>query len=176
MPSKKATVKLTEEFALLAERITEFRIPPWPGQAQFERVLIYRIPDEGAANEKFGEDSLIFKPDSRKAVDVSRSPRGVIVSAGLQAMDILRGNGMQIGDLVWFAPHVPTRFETGRDDRGPIEFFFMNVGDIVVDEDTLARVVDGDLSSAFTVDGRHAYSKKGELLDRKSPATYPDDI
>jgi hypothetical protein len=176
MPSKKAAAKLTKQFALLQARIAEFKIPPWPGQAQFERILVYRIPDEGAANEKFGEESLLYKPDSRKAVDVARSPRGIIVSSGLQALDVLLGSGMDIGDLVWFAPHVPYRFETGRDERGPIEFFFMNVGDVILDEDTLVRVVDGSIVLSHTADGRHAYAKNGKVIDRKSPTAYPDDI
>ena len=65
--------------------------------ACFERVIVYLVPDEAASADKFIPDGMIYKVDQRKETDKARSPRGVIVSAGLAALDILVGNGMQLG-------------------------------------------------------------------------------
>ena len=131
---------------LLMKRVKEFDIPEWPGQACFERVIVYRIPDDSSASETYAEGGVIVKPENRLEADKDRSPRGVVVSAGLAAMDILVSNGMQVGELVWFAPHVPFRFEVGkRPDGQRLEFYFMNVGDIVLSEDILQRTMDGEI-------------------------------
>jgi len=169
---------------LLAKRIGELGIPPWPAQAMFERVLIYRIPDEEAASETYGE-TQILKPETRVAVDKSRSPRGIIVSAGLRALDIMRSNGMRLGELVWFSPHVPTRFEVAKDDGGqPVEFYFMNVGDVIMSEDVLERLVpdeDGDSELVVTCNRqtgfRHTYLQDGAVsLGNFEPTHSPDEI
>jgi hypothetical protein len=154
---------------LLEKRVNELNIPAWPGQACFERVIIYRIPDEESASEK--TEGGLWKAPSRVDIDKDRSPRGVVVSAGLAAMDVLVSNGMQLGELVWFAPHVPFRFVVGRKNNQDIQFYFMNVGDIVLSEDILQRAVDGDLKLERRMNGQHVYN--GE--QRAEPTHTPDE-
>jgi hypothetical protein len=152
---------------LLGKRIDEFSIPPWPGQALFERVVVFRVPDESAASETFIPDGRIVKVSSTRDRDEVRSPRGVVVSAGLRAMEILTDHGMQVGELVWLAPHLPYRFEVGKTKEGAsIEFLFCNVGDIVLSEDLVNRVVHGKAAQYLDVSGKK----------RKDPIANPDDI
>jgi hypothetical protein len=156
---------------LLANRLNELQIPPWPGQACFERVIVYRIPDDSSTNETFVKGGVIVKLDSRVATDKDRACRGVVVSAGLAAMDVLVSNGMQLGEMVWFAPFVPYRFEVGtRADGTPWEFYFMNVGDIVLSEDILQRVVDGDVNLS-KVGNTHVYNG----AERTEPTHLPNE-
>jgi len=154
---------------LLTQRMKEFDIPPWPGEACFERVIVYCIPDSHAAREK--TEGGIYIPTQRVDTDKARSPRGIVVSAGLKALDVLRSNGMDIGELVWFAPHVPFRYVVGRSGAQDIEFKFMNVGDIVLSEDILGRVLDGD-AKATNINGKHTYSG----APRIDPTEFPDGI
>lgn len=160
---------------LLMKRMLELDIPAWPGQACFERVIVYKIPDEASAGETFAADGVIIKPDNRRETDKDRSPRGIIVSAGLAAMDVLVSNGMEIGELVWFSPHVPYRFEVGkRADGAKLEFYFMNVGDIVLSEDILQRVVDEKLKLERRMNGpvwQHIYNGN----PRTEPTHEPDE-
>ena len=153
---------------LLEKRVNELDIPAWPGQACFERVIIYRIPDEESASEK--TEGGLWKAPSRVDIDKDRSPRGVVVSAGLEAMDVLVSNGMQLGELVWFAPHVPFRFVVGRKNNQDIQFYFMNVGDIVLSEDLLQRVADGD-AKLTKVGKTHVYNG----AERVEPSHLPDE-
>ena len=156
---------------LLLKRMQELEIPAWPGQALFERVIVYLVPDEAASADKFIPDGMIYKVDQRKETDKARSPRGVIVSAGLAALDILVSNGMQIGEMVWLSPYVQYRFEVGKRENGsPIEFMFLNVGDVVLSEDILQRVVDGELNLQHN-GKQHVYNG----VPRTEPAHYPDE-
>jgi co-chaperonin GroES (HSP10) len=176
MASKKVDVAALHP--LLTKRVDEFNIPPWPGEACFERVIVYCLPDSHAAREQ--TEGGIYIPTQRVDTDKKRSPRGIVVSAGLKALDILRSNGMDIGELVWFAPHVPFRYVVGRKDNEDIEFKFMNVGDIVLSEDILGRVCEGEIET-HSYNNTHTYTKTENGitttgLARKDPTEFPDGI
>lgn len=149
---------------LLKDRIKEFHIPPAPGQALFDEVLIFQIPDEEKGAETFGKESKIIKPMTKKDADEKRCPRGVIVSAGLGAMDKLRDHGMQLGEMVRFSPHVYTRFELDHDAQGREQYMpFMTVGDIKVSEDVPGRLVSGELELVYDNRKReYRYRRNGE--------------
>jgi len=170
--------KQTEKYrSLLERRVAEFAIPAWPGQALYERVIIYRIPDAASARETFSEGGSIIKPDMTQQTQKDRSPRGVVVSAGLQALDILRGHGMELGELVWFAPHVPYRFEVEKAGGKPVEFYFMNAGDIVLSEDVTVRIAEKRLWVEFDREKKHhVYVSSGGTCKRAEPTKSPDDI
>ena len=158
---------------LLKKRIKEFHIPPAPGQANFDEVLVFQIPDGEKGGETFGKESRILKPQTKKDSDEKRCPRGVIVSAGLGAMDKLRDHGMQIGEMVRFSPHVYTRFELDHDAQGLEQYMpFMTVGDIKVSEDIPARLVSGELELVYE-DGQHRY-RAGEK--RRDPEVFDDSL
>ena len=157
---------------LLVKRIKEYGIPPCPGQATYERVLVYQIPDEMSSRTTFAKGGSIIMPETTQSVKKERSPRGIIVSAGLKAMDIMRDHGMQLGEMVWYSPHVPTRFEVDRKADGErVMFYFMNVGDVIVSEDVPERLASGELRLQYK-NGVHTYSG-GE---RRDPAEFDDSI
>jgi len=167
----------TDATSLLQRRVNEFDIPPWPGEAQFERVLVYQLPDSAAASDTFIKGGLIAKPDNRKSTDQKRSPRGIIVSAGLRAMDILRDNGMEVGELIWMSPNVFYRYEVGKHKNGqPIEFAFMNIGDIVLSEDIINRVWEEKSLVLTRINSKHVYQGISGTGMRVDPTQFPDDI
>jgi hypothetical protein len=161
---------------LLDQRIRKFKIPKWPGQAMYGRIIVYRLPDKAAARESFTKGGLIVKPESVASDTKWRSPRGVIVSAGLQAMDILRGNGMGLGEIIWMASHTPWRFEVDRTTDGQsIEFFFMQAGDVVISEDLLGRMAGGSAQIEIR-DGKHQFLLEDSAVPRFDPPQHPDDM
>ena len=157
---------------LLRKRIEEYKIPMAPGQATFDNVLVYMLPDDKVCGEKFSKEGVIIKPQNKDSADKERCPRGVVVSAGLGAMDMLMSHGIELGDIVWFAPHVPTRFEVDRTAEGkPVYYFFFYAGDIKVSEDLPQRLVDGTMKLEF-VNGHHVYNR----VERTDPKVYDDSI
>lgn len=159
---------------LLEQRVKEFNIPKWPGECTFGRVMIFRIPDKASARDTFVPGGAIVKPETVKSNEEFRSPRGVVVSAGLQAMDILRGNGIGLGHIVWISSYTPWRFEVDRNSDGEsIEFMFMQAGDITLSEDLVKMFKEGK-ARIERKDGRHTLVIDDEYLPRFDPFEHPD--
>lgn len=172
----KAQAHTFPEESLLDKRIREFNIPQWPGQAMYARIIVYRLPDKASKRTTFAEGGLIEKPDTIASDTKWRSPRGVIVSAGLQAMDILRGNGIGLGDIIWMASHTPWRFEVDRKvDGESVEFHFMQAGDVVISEDLIERMRNKTAQVEIR-DGRHQLVLEDAAVPRFDPPNHPDDM
>lgn len=69
-------------------------------QAAFNRIFIHKIPDQMFKNGRYGDDSRIELPDTVKKQLLNMAPRGIIISAGLSALDTLRDHGMDLGHIV----------------------------------------------------------------------------
>ncbi len=93
---------------LLEAKRVKYGIPDsaWKSQAVFNKVLIWQLPVDEA--DTYG-GGLIVKTDERKARERNEAPKGVIVSAGLQALDELRSHGVDIGHTVYFTHTAPFR-------------------------------------------------------------------
>jgi len=165
--------------SLLERRVSEHNIPDWPGEATFARILVYRIPDKAASRKTFVDGGVIEMIEETADNQKFRSPRGIIVSAGLQAMDILRGNGMQLGEMIWMSSYTPWRFEvdakTDGDKVKKVEFFFMQAGDVTLSEDLLANRRAGKVRVEIR-DGKHQLVVDGEAVPRFEPPSHPDDM
>jgi hypothetical protein len=166
--------------SLLEQRIREHKIPDWPGQAMYGRIIVYRVPDKAAQRETFSEGGVIVMPEDLADSKKWRAPRGVIVSAGLQAMDVLYGNGLGLGDMIWMASHTPWRFEVDSKVKGEkvesTEFFFMQAGDAVLAEDLYEKIKAGTVRVVRGEDGRHHYEADDGAIPRFDPPTHPDDM
>lgn len=94
--------------ALLEAKRIKYAIPnsAWRSQAVFNKILVWQIPiDE---SDTYGKTGLV-KPETVKKRELSEAPRGVIVSAGLQALDELRSHGVDVGHTVFFTHLAPFR-------------------------------------------------------------------
>jgi hypothetical protein len=166
----------TKGFAAVMRK---FKIPPFHcGAAMFERVLVFRIPAEVEKSETYGESGII-KIQERIVTDTTGTPRCVLVSAGLRAMDILRANGARLGDVVWIAPDVFTRYETGFSGGRSEEFTFCSVGDIITNESLAERGAAGELEMRWDAQRkRHVFVDPETNIDfgREEPRHRADEI
>lgn len=105
--------------------------------AAFDRVLVWQISEDEGDTFNGG---LILKTEVQKKRDLVEAPRGVIVSAGLGALDVLRSNGIDIGHTVGFARLSPFRRPIGSFAGVPLALIVLHVGDIVDSEDLGAQV------------------------------------
>ena len=88
---------------LLDEQRMRWQIPDgaFEDSAVFDRLLIYQVSD-AAEFETWMKDGKIVRPVAYRAAAHCESAQGIIISAGLTAMDNLRSNGMDVGHHVWF--------------------------------------------------------------------------
>lgn len=91
----------------LDEARVKFGIPDtaFDVAASYDRVFVFQV--SLLKDGKKGGDSMIHLPDSTLDREKNKAPTGCIVSAGLRALDILKSNGHQLGDVVLHTNAVP---------------------------------------------------------------------
>ncbi len=112
-------------------------------QATFDRVTIWQIPEQ--KTETFGEGSLIVMSDQSKSRLKNEAPRGILLTAGLKALDSLRSNGMELGHIVSFIQAAPWRIFVDYVKGHRPAILVMNVGDIMGSEDLALQTRSGEL-------------------------------
>ena len=160
--------------SLLQKRIEEFKLPECPYEPAFDRVVVCILPEKKASRDTYVDGGLIQKPQAIKTREENESPRGVLIAAGLGAMDELRGFGIDLGHLVWIARFSPWRHVVDRKAEGDIELMFLRAGDIVGSEDVRGLVREGKLKVKVGDDGRHQYTMHDSAIPRFDPKTFVD--
>lgn len=137
--SKKGALGLPK---LLDERRLEYGIPDGTfGLApSFDRVYIHQIPRWETAG---GADSIITLTDQGSAKEQESSPIGIIIGAGLSALDHLASNGIDLGHICAFIRLSPTRIETDRAEGFSWHVVTAHTGDIAGSYDLQDELRDG---------------------------------
>lgn len=169
-PKPKLEGRVLRVPALLMKRFEEMKGTPHEIpesalhlQAVYDRVLVWQFPDEKVGKETYGDGPIV---KATSTVDrISQSiPRGLVVSAGLGALDALRANGVDVGHVVFFCVNSPYRLPL--DDHDQHHLCLLRAGDLVASED-LAQALDRGEVNIVERDGEHL------LLDGEGKAWKP---
>lgn len=147
---------------LLEERRWRYGIPDnaFRVQASFERLLVWPIEPIEMASISSGAGIVI--PDQVRERMKSGSPRGVIVSAGLKALDALRTNGMDIGHVVLYTHYVIGTYPVMYADGKELKLLIMTAGDITGSEDTMEAIKAGKMEIRWNpATNEHGYAAPG---------------
>lgn len=134
---------------LLDKRRLEYKIPngAFDIYPAFDKVLVWQVSTtEGNTYTKGGS---IIMPDQIIAAKRNTAPRGIIVSAGLKAMDALYSTGIEVGHFVRFKKLAP---------------FMMVVEEIDGVELTVMEVRDGDIAGSEDM-AKDFHSRKGKIVN-----------
>lgn len=131
---------------LLDERRLQYGIPDeaFEEQASFDRCYVHQIQPrwlEGGKGKKIGS---LYLPESSQKRRRVESSRGVLVSAGLVAMDSLRSNGIELGHIVNIVRMNPWRKYIGMVGSHELDIMVLRDGDIVGSEDVRAQLKSGE--------------------------------
>lgn len=160
---------------LLEQAIKQYSIPPWPYEASYDRVIVFSVPEDKAARKTFIEGGVVEKIDARNVYEQEETPRGIVVSAGLKAKDVMFSHGMGLGHMVWVARLSPWRHQVDRDANGKdIEFLFLRVGDIVGSETLKEFLRKGHVTEDMTEEGQHKFVCNGVAIPRFDPPSWVD--
>jgi hypothetical protein len=132
---------------LLEARRLEYGITngAFDAHAMFERVIIFQLLPKSWKGGKIA-GGRIWAPTKVLKGAVTTAARGIIVSAGLRALDVLRSNGSDLGHIVHFIKVAPYSTESDCIDGKWHYVLQMNVGDIVADEDIGEAMVRGEVT------------------------------
>src|SRR5262245_53160219 len=120
---------------LLDERRFAYGIPngAFAQYPAFDKVYIWQIPTK--ERRTYAQDGQLVMPDAVVSADRNTAPRGIIVSAGLQAMDSLRSTGIDLGHIVRFKKFSPFIQPIDEINGTPLAVMVIRDGDIVSSED-----------------------------------------
>jgi hypothetical protein len=128
---------------LLEERRLKWEIPDGVFRVAqgtvYDRILIWQIPllADCIDDNDFigGAGGTLYKSDQTKEKETREAPRGVVVGAGLQALDVLRAHGMDLGHIVYFCKNtvytIKVDYIGGHDERVSLA----RMSDLVLSED-----------------------------------------
>jgi chaperonin GroES len=138
----------------LDERRKTYSIPPTPYQPAAKNVLVYRLPSEERTA------GGLYVPQEHQ----TKKSRGVLIAAGLSALDVLADHLIEVGDIVWFGHYAGRDAEVKRDaGSDAIRMVQIKVEDILGSEDTLDRLADYEVQRVTDDcehNGTHIYAKK----------------
>ncbi len=125
---------------LLDERRIQYGIPDGAFQSYpcFDKCYIWQISIEGG-RDTYTEGGTILMPESVKTYKKNTAPRGILVSAGLQAMDSLYSTGIEIGHIIRFKKFSPFIMPVAEIDGHELTVMVVRDGDIEASEDLAAQ-------------------------------------
>lgn len=134
---------------LLDNRRLDYLIPNGAFEVYpaFDKVLIWQLSTK--ESNTYAKGGKIVMPDNILAAKRNIAPRGIIVSAGLKAMDALYSTGIEVGHIVRFKKMSP---------------FCMPVEEIDGHELTVMEVRDGDIAASEDL-ATHINSRRGKIVN-----------
>jgi hypothetical protein len=128
---------------MLDRRRLEFGIPNgcFEHFPLYDKVYIWQL--NMSERTTYSEGGAILKPEARKAHDRATAARGIIVSAGLAALDSLRSTGVDIGHIVRFKKFSPFIQVVQEISGVELTVMTMRDGDVVSSEDLARDFHDG---------------------------------
>jgi co-chaperonin GroES (HSP10) len=126
---------------LLEEHRLKYGIPDgaFKVQALFDRIFVFPI-DAFDGDEAEKTTGGLFKPNTTKLKDKQEGHRGVIISAGLTAMDRLMSHGVELGDIVITNKNVPYANRCEQLSEFDVFTLIMREADLAGDETLQARI------------------------------------
>lgn len=116
-------------------------------QCVYDKFMLFQL-EADPFKKTIGDTSLIFTEVGLKRAK-EEEPRGVIISAGLRAMDVLRSNGMDLGHIVRIVKLAPYRIPVDYILGMQMYAIMLSVGQIVASEDLAGRLRAGKMKVHF---------------------------
>lgn len=108
----------------------------------FDRVFVWQLAASWAASETYA-GSAIYKAESTKDRERNEAPQGVLIAAGMRALDDLMANGIELGHVVAFSRMSPWRMPIAQVAGKEIRVLMLRTGDILGSYDLTNRLRSG---------------------------------
>lgn len=141
---------------MLEERRWEYMIPDGAFKIQPFHDRIFVFQKEWVDGPSF-EDGLIMQSEQGLRREQESAPEGVLVAAGLKALDELRANGIDLGHHVSFIRQAPWRMLVSRVDGREKYVLLLMCGDITGSFDLMNQLKDGSVRVEHDDDAMQHY-------------------
>jgi hypothetical protein len=127
-------------------------------EASYDRILVFQVATQKGDRYDGG---LIHLTEKKQAEEIYRAPLGIIVSAGLGALDSLYSHGMQLGDKVIVVKNAP---------------YFVRYDIIEGKEYSLMVLTDGEIVGNYDVARRLKERKLFRVQNPDAPANRVEHV
>lgn len=132
-------------------------------QAMFDKLFVAQVDvDKSETADPRGK---IIAPPKARERQIEAYPRGIIVSAGLLALDQLETNGSGLGHIVTFCRLTPWRIPFEMISGKERYLIPLNTSDILADSDAWTHLRAGKIARARTPSGRNAFVVNDEVVE-----------
>ncbi len=139
----------------------------------FDQVVLWPLEEADLGDGKISEH--LFAAPSSRSNDELKSPRCLILDAGVLAIDQLRSNGADIGHIVYIIHLNPWWIPCGRSKRGKDWYVRLVTADRVVGSEDFAREKrEGKVRIVEDAQGRACIERDGKRLSPIQPTPSPD--
>lgn len=145
-------------------------------RALYDRILIFQIAPEFARKKTFGDTSIVMPEDTADR-HTKDTPRGVVISAGLRALDAMRANGVDLGHVVQFARMSPYRIIVDVVNAKEQAAIVARVGDLIASEDLAQSIREGLTRVEYNEETRqhHFVDEGGMVWAQNDPIPTEED-
>jgi hypothetical protein len=166
---------------LLEEQRLKWGIPDsfFQSQPAFDRCFVFPV-NRFAEAETYGGTSILV-PKMTKDRDLQEGRRGILIGAGLTAMDRLMSHGIELGHIVTTNKNVPFVEKCERFPKFDMYFLMMRDGDLAGSE-TLMEELRAGKKRVVDVGGEGGYQHQvavvredGSVDTRKKQSVYISD-
>lgn len=157
---------------LLDRRRVEYLIPneAWSSQPSSDTVRVWQVEDKTQAT--YVEGGIVVRPDAVRDQDRNESPKGILVAAGLLALDSLRSHGIELGHVVSLLRMSPFRMTCAVVGGKWKSTLVMHAGDIKGSDDTMDMLRSGELELRVVREKcREGYEVERHVYVRKDGST-----
>jgi co-chaperonin GroES (HSP10) len=160
--------------ALLEAKRQRYRITDGAFRVQpvFDRILVWQISEH--EGETFGGGGIIM-PETVKKRERVETPRGIIVSAGLLALDHLRSNGIDLGHTVYFIQNAPWRIRCDVVGGHMFHVMVLRDGDLIGSVELRSAITTGKIEVTLRESQHILTDKAGNVLGTPQLPWIADD-
>ncbi len=159
---------------LLKKRIKEFAIPPAALNRQplWDKVIIWRLDtrEEKTAGGLYIPEKVTHKDGTESDLQTIISHRGVLLKAGLRALDSLRDYEVELGHIVHFGRYAgqdETVVKRGAGAADEAHIVVLSLAEITSSEDLALNLSNGTASIEYDdATGQHHMVNKDEGVRR----------
>jgi hypothetical protein len=149
-------------------------------QAAFDRIYVFPL-DPFDGDDKLAPGSFLHRANATKLRDMQEGNRGVIISAGLKAADVLMSHGIELGHVVTTNKNVPfaRRCEVLADGT-QMFFLVMREADLAGSETLAEEILAGEkrvieVRDESGYEHQVAVNDNGEWVSRKKQSCWVSD-
>lgn len=114
-------------------------------QPLYEWCFAYQLAREDMEEGETWGNSRIIKTETAKKLGTDESPRCLLISAGLGALDTLASHGIQLGDIVFTVRNAPWAIQIATIGVKRLYVRAFRDADIIAGEDLWKRLASGEL-------------------------------